>query len=186
MESISQVVFKHYQAVASSTTQSWDAMLAEPIERFLAANIEADPSVVSKLRDLNTSADLADDMRHNRQYVKRHFENGQLRADMLPFLIKFAPQPEDLLHSICALFGVLPVSAEHILGTEHLPANHYQSIGSFSENSGKLTSLFSSMVATGGGLGPEDKPYVPSLLRLADKAISWASNIKMQAQKITD
>jgi len=184
MDSISQVVFNHYQAVAMSTSQSWDALLAEPVAHFLAAELSVDKALTTHLRDLSASDDVADDMRHNRQYVKRQLENGQLRADLLPFLINFAPQSEDLLHNICAQFGVLPIKADHILGTEHSPVSHLQAIGSLSEHSGKLTALFSSMVASNGGLGPEDKPYVPSLIKLADKVMTWATNIKLQAQKV--
>lgn len=187
MDSISHVVLHHYQSVAMQTSQSWDALLAEPVARFLAdANDATDKDLRKCLRDVERSADIVKDLAHNRQYIKRHLENGQLRADLLPFLIKFAPNPDDLLQDVCAVFGVLPVSAQHVLSDDLNPATSLEAIGKFNEHSGGLTALFSKMVASDGGLGPEDRPYVPGILKMADRVVSWANSIKFQAQQIVD
>lgn len=186
MDSISQVILNHYQRLAMKTNMSWDALLAEPIARFQDAQQDCMDNDLRKcLRDINLSTDLSKDLAHNRQYIKRHLENGQLRADMIPFLINFAPQSEELLHDVCGLFGVLPVSTKYMLDDLN-PASSFESIGKFNEHSGGLTALFSKMVASEGGLGPEDKPYVPGILKMADRVVSWANSIKFQAQKILD
>lgn len=185
MDSISQVVLQHYQKAAMQTSSSWNAILAEPIARFLAT-ASADNDLRKSLRDIDYSNDAVKDMAHNRQFLKRHLENGQLRADILPFLIKFAPDSDDLLHDVCGLLGVLPVSLNNIGGGDCDTAYCLESIGKFNENSGHLTTVFSKMVISDGGLGPEDKPYVPSIVKFADRVVSWANNMKLQATQLLD
>lgn len=185
MESISQAVLKHYQKAAMQSSLSWDAIVAEPIAQFLK-HADGQCDLRKSLRVIELSDDPIKDMAHNRQFLKRHLENGQLRADLLPFLIKFAPNSDDLLHDVCGVFGVLPVSLQNISCDDVSPAHSLESIGKFNENSGHLTALFSKMVISDGGLGPEDKPYVPTIIKFADRVVSWANNMKLQAQQILD
>ncbi len=187
MDTVSQVILDHYQT-QSHKGQGWDAQLAEPIAQYMAAaGDNLDSELKRSLRDVSTSSDPVKDMAHNRQYLKRHLENNQLRADLVPFLIKFAPQADELMHSYCATLGVLPVMTKNLIPDEPLtPANCWGAIGEFSEHSGGLTAMFSKMVASNGGLGPEDAPYVPQLLRMADRVISWANNIKKQTERVFD
>lgn len=183
MKTISEIILEHYQSVASSVG-GWDKALAEPIEQYLAAAGDyVDKDLRKGLRDLNKSDDIARDMSHNRQYLKRHLENFQLRADMVPFLIRFAPKSEDLLHEILGHFEILPV-LQRDQSLQDSELDHFLAMGKFTEHSGGMTQLFAKMVASNGGLGPEDRPHVPALIRMADKAISWAENIKFQAKKI--
>lgn len=188
MENVSNIILNHYQRQSVLSGQGWAALLSEPIAHYLADNcLCLDSDLKRSLRDVAHSSDPVKDMAHNCQYLKRHLENNQLRADLVPFLIKFSPQPDELMHDFCAALGVLPVMTKNLVTDEPLTlANSFLAMGEFNEQSGGLTSTFSKMLASNGGLGPEDREYVPQLLRSVDRVISWANNIKKQVERVFD